>query len=89
MRSKDAEGMANSVDPDQEQSDLNLHCLLKSICPKQHSFLLKILRMFHASISSVRCTHWYYSHTWHYTHPGNGQLVRRRRTIEEQVDQFR
>ena len=23
------------------------------------------------------------------THPGNGQLVRRRRTIEEQVDQFR
>ena len=30
----DADGMANSVDPDQEQSDLGLHCLLKHICPK-------------------------------------------------------
>ena len=27
MWSKDAEGIANSVDPDQEQSDLGLHCL--------------------------------------------------------------
>ena len=26
--------MANSVDPDQEQSDLGLHCLPRHICPK-------------------------------------------------------
>ena len=25
---------ANSVDPDQEQSDLGLHCLLRPDCPK-------------------------------------------------------
>ena len=30
-----------------------------------------------------------YNYECHTTHPGNGQLVRRRRTIEEQVDQFR
>ena len=28
----DADGMANSVDPD--QSDLGLHCLLRPVCPK-------------------------------------------------------
>ena len=37
MRPKDADGIANSVDPDQtapkEQSDLGLHCLLSSIFP--------------------------------------------------------
>ena len=27
MHLKDADGMANSVDPDKEQSDLSLHCL--------------------------------------------------------------
>ena len=27
MRPNDADGIANSVDPDQEQSDLGLHCL--------------------------------------------------------------
>ena len=35
--SKDANEMANHVDPDQtaflEQSDLGLNCLLKSVCP--------------------------------------------------------
>ena len=42
---KGADGMANSVDPDQtapivlirlllEQSDLGLHCLLRLVCPK-------------------------------------------------------
>ena len=35
---KDANGIANSEDPDQtapeEQSDLGLHCLPRSICPK-------------------------------------------------------
>ena len=36
---KDANGLANSADPDQtapflwEQSDLDLHCLLRPICP--------------------------------------------------------
>ena len=38
MSPNDAEGMANSVDPDQtapeEQSDLGLHCLPRHICPK-------------------------------------------------------
>ena len=43
MCSKDADGMANSVDPDQtaplgaaleEQSDLSLHCLPRPVCPK-------------------------------------------------------
>ena len=36
MRSpKDADGMANSVDPDQTaQSDLGLHCLPRPVCPK-------------------------------------------------------
>ena len=33
MHPKDADGMANSVDPDQKQSDLGLHCLLGPICP--------------------------------------------------------
>ena len=34
MRPNDADEMANSVDPDQEQSDLGLHCLLRPVCPK-------------------------------------------------------
>ena len=37
MHPKDAEGIANSVDPDQtarEQSDLDLHCLPRPVCPK-------------------------------------------------------
>ena len=40
MHLNDADGMANSVDPDQtgssleEQSDLGLHCLLRPVCPK-------------------------------------------------------
>ena len=37
MHPKEADGMANSVDPDQtllqKQSDLGLHCLLRPICP--------------------------------------------------------
>ena len=31
---KDADRMANNVDPDQEQSDLGLHCLPRPVCPK-------------------------------------------------------
>ena len=34
MCPKDADGMANNVDPDQEQSDLGLHCVPKPVCPK-------------------------------------------------------
>ena len=38
MCPKDVEGMANSVDPDQtapqEQSDLGLHCLPRTVCLK-------------------------------------------------------
>ena len=34
MSPNDADGMANSVDPDQEQSDLGLDCLPRHICPK-------------------------------------------------------
>ena len=41
MSPNDADGMANSVDPDQtaqeqsdQQSDLGLHCLPRHICPK-------------------------------------------------------
>ena len=34
MHPKDAEGIANSVDPDQEQSDLGLLCLPRPVCPK-------------------------------------------------------
>ena len=33
MSPNDADGMANSVDPE-EQSDLGLHCLPRHICPK-------------------------------------------------------
>ena len=32
MRPKDAEGIANSVDPDQKQSDLGLYCLPRPMC---------------------------------------------------------
>ena len=42
MPPKDVDRMANSVDPDQtalkEQSDQNLHCLFRNICPNIYSF---------------------------------------------------
>ena len=34
MHPKDADGLANSIDLDQEQSDLGLHCLPRPICSK-------------------------------------------------------
>ena len=34
MSPNDADGMANSVDPDKEQSGLGLHCFPGHICPK-------------------------------------------------------
>ena len=40
MHPKDANGMKNTVDPDQnaaqEQSDLDLHCLPRPVCPKTY-----------------------------------------------------
>ena len=36
MRPKDADGMANSVDPG--QTDLCLHCLLRPVCPNIWTF---------------------------------------------------
>ena len=55
MLPKDAEGISNSVDPDQtaplgavltmirlllwEQSDLSLHCLARPICPLDQHYL--------------------------------------------------
>ena len=37
MGPKDVDGIANSVDPDQTaQSDLALHCLLRSACLKTY-----------------------------------------------------
>ena len=38
MHPKDAEGIANSIDPDQleEQSDQGLHCLPRPVCPKTY-----------------------------------------------------
>ena len=36
MHPKDADGMANSADP--EQSDKGLHCLLRSTCPDTMKF---------------------------------------------------
>ena len=45
----DADGMANSANPDQtapkEQSDLGLHCWLRSICPNTTAQNLKPLLM--------------------------------------------
>ena len=34
MSPKDAGRIANSVGPDQEQSDLGVHCLPRPVCPK-------------------------------------------------------
>ena len=39
MRSKDAHGMTNTVNPDQEQSGLYLQCLPRSVCPKSKDSL--------------------------------------------------
>ena len=47
MHPKDAEGIANGVDPDQtapQQSDLGLNCLPRPVCLKTSS-TLKLLKM--------------------------------------------
>ena len=41
MRSKDAHGMANTVNPDEEQSDLDLQCLPRSVCPIDGSWNIR------------------------------------------------
>ena len=42
MHLKDADGIANSVDPDQEQSDLDLQCLPRKICPKTNFRIITV-----------------------------------------------
>ena len=37
---KDAEGMANSVDPGQTAPDLGLHCLPRPVCPKTYHYVM-------------------------------------------------
>ena len=57
MGPNDADGMANSVDPDQTaQSDLGLHSLPRHICPKTYNntnnnnvFILKGCHIKHAN----------------------------------------
>ena len=46
--------MANSVDPNQkEQSDQDLHCLLRNLCPK-YLGISQQLTSLHVALSSVR-----------------------------------
>ena len=53
---EDADGMGDSVDPDQEQSDLGLHCLLRSVCQKTWDHVNNHLRSIAHSSQSVRAT---------------------------------
>ena len=59
MRPKDAEGMAISVDPDQtapeEQSDLDLHCLLRPTCPDLLRNFYGNMFMCHNVITPAQC----------------------------------
>ena len=41
MHRKDANGMTNSIDPDQEQSDLGLHCLHITVRSKTWNFMVR------------------------------------------------
>ena len=59
MPPKDVDRMANSIDPDQtapqEQSDQNLHCLFRNICPNIYNFYGKsIYCMYNLELASVR-----------------------------------
>ena len=42
MHPKDADGIANGVDPDQEQSDLGLHCLTRLTYPKTRIHVVQL-----------------------------------------------
>ena len=42
---KISNGMVNSVDPDQEQSDLGLHCLHRTFCQKLWSMNFRDLKL--------------------------------------------
>ena len=57
MSPKDTNGMANNVDPDEEQSDLGLHCLPRHICPKTYDHHSNQLNCFSVvrSIFSKEC----------------------------------
>ena len=35
---READGIWKSVDPDQKQSELGLHCLLRPICPNIYNY---------------------------------------------------
>ena len=53
MSPEDAEGMTNSGDPDQEQSDLGLHCLPRSICPKTWDYYGTLFAILSASLGGI------------------------------------
>ena len=55
MHPKVADGMANSVDPE-EQSDLGLHCLLKPVSENLGS-----LQYMYAVLSKHISTQWYWN----------------------------
>ena len=40
MHLKDADGITNNVDPDQEQSGLGLHCLPRPVSPNTYNFIV-------------------------------------------------
>ena len=75
MRPKDADGIENSVDPgstlleEQEQSDLGLHCLLRSACPKiwDHYGIQDLITVFYCvSIALWQNSKW--------CRPGSGEV---------------
>ena len=47
---KDADGMANSIDPE-EQSDLGLHCLFRPVCRNAYILRYRIPIMHETRIS--------------------------------------
>ena len=60
MSQKEADVMANSVDPDQtaqEQSDLGLHCLPRPVCPetKDHYGTWLLYRIVMLLCSTLSC----------------------------------
>ena len=52
MPQKYADRMANSADPDEQQSDLDLYCLLSPICQKTSEYNGKFTFLMCASLKS-------------------------------------
>ena len=52
---KDTDWMGNSVDPDQAQSDVGVHCLPRPVCLKNLRSLLCILKMSWAMRKHILC----------------------------------